>query len=98
VTPIESYEQICDETHMPKPRLAPQNTRPWAEALEKLLTDREAWETESSRSREAARGLERYLSSLQRRETEVAVKAPTPLDRLSPEKRALLMRRLRKVH
>ena len=96
ITPMDDY-----------PALTPQDTRPWADALRKLLTDREAWEEEALRSREAAlrfvagldaRALERYLFRLQPAESAPAARRHTVLDRLSPEKRALLLKRLKKTH
>jgi glycosyltransferase involved in cell wall biosynthesis len=107
VNPIQSYEQVCDETHMPKPKLPPQDTRPWEEALRTLLTNRKAWEEEATRSRENALhfvstldpgALARYLGSLQPTRTDKVARTPAPIDRLSPERRALLVRRLRKAH
>lgn len=109
VNPIAGYEPVCDETHMPKPKTAPQAIGPWAAALRTLLTDRAAWAEEARRSREAAlrfvSGLdagdfERMLARLQpvAVETREAPRAAPPpaLERLSPEKRALLLKRLKK--
>lgn len=54
VKPVTSYEPVFDENHMPKPVVAAQNIEPWAEALNTLLSDREAYENEAARSRQAA--------------------------------------------
>jgi glycosyltransferase involved in cell wall biosynthesis len=104
VNPIPGYEPVCDETHMPRPRLVPQNIEPWESALGTLLRDRAAWEREAGRSREAAlafisrldaHALERMLSALAPGQAPPPALAPS-LDRLSPERRALLLRRLKK--
>ena len=99
IRPIERFEPVFDETHMPKPVDVPQDIDPWEIALRSLLTDRNVYETEADRSREVAVGFvsqlragdfERYLQSLQ--------PAPGRLDlshNLSAAKRALLLKRLR---
>lgn len=103
VRPVERYEPEFDENHMPKPVMQEQEIGPWAEALETLWTDRVAYEEESRRSRAAAIGFvsalraecfEEMLASL----APVEAKRPdatAALDRLSPQKRALLLQRLR---
>ena len=53
IRPIERFEPVFDETHMPKPIDVPQDIEPWAEALRNLLTDRQTYETEADKSREA---------------------------------------------
>jgi glycosyltransferase involved in cell wall biosynthesis len=107
VQPIERYDPVFDERGMPKPVTAPQNIEPWADALSALLTDRTLYERESAAARAAAG---HFLSSLNpSRMTEfLATLRPAPaepppteagrdatLQNLSPEKRALLLRRLR---
>ena len=102
VRPIERYEALFDENHMPKMVGVEQNLAPWVEALHTLLTDKAAYEAEAERSRTAAlqfvRGLdaadfEKMLLSL--RPLECAPAKPSrPVD-LSPAKRALLLQRLR---
>ena len=101
ILPIERFEPVFDETHMPKPIDVPQDIEPWAEALRMLLTDRQTYETEADKSREAAIGFvsklraadfEDYLSRL-----EPAPELPQPekTSNLSPSQRALLLKRLR---
>jgi glycosyltransferase involved in cell wall biosynthesis len=112
VNPIQAYDPVCDETHMPKPRPVAQDIGPWASALRTLLTDRTAWEEEAERSRQAAlrfvsrldaRDLERFLLRLQPAEapkpplSRPAEALPAALSRLSPQKRALLLKRLGRV-
>jgi hypothetical protein len=72
-------------------------------ALRELLNDRSAYQRESTASRTAAlrfvktldaADLERYLTSLEARPAERP--APPTIESLSPEKRALLLERLRK--
>ena len=103
VRPVKRYEPEFDENHMPKPVMQEQDLGPWAEALETLCTDRVVYEEESRRSRAAAIGFvsglraesfEEMLASL----APAAPKVPDTaggLDRLSPQKRALLLQRLR---
>jgi glycosyltransferase involved in cell wall biosynthesis len=99
---IDRYEPIFDEHAMPLPVVEPHDPAPWITALEALLSDRAAYKRESAASKAAAdtfvRGLdaaalERYLLSL--KPAEVAAE-PTRVESLSPEKRALLLERLRK--
>ena len=90
---------------MPQPVTAPQQVEPWMAALEALLGDRAAYEAESRVSREAALRfvsglragrLEELLAGL---EPAPALAAPPPraaMEALSPEKRALLLKRLRR--
>jgi glycosyltransferase involved in cell wall biosynthesis len=101
IRPIERFEPVFDETHMPKPVEVPQAIEPWEEALRLLLTDRQVYESESDKSRKAAIGFvsklraadfEDYLSQLQ-----PATESPQPgaSPNLSPAQRALLLKRLR---
>jgi glycosyltransferase involved in cell wall biosynthesis len=103
VKPIERFEAVFDETHMPKPVDVPQDMEPWAEALRVLLTDRAAYEQESQRSGEAAlhfvsslrvEAFEEYLLQLQPREPAVLPAGPKTPD-LTSAQRALLLKRLR---
>jgi glycosyltransferase involved in cell wall biosynthesis len=106
VNPVPGYDPVCDETHMPRPKRVEQEIDPWEDALRTLLSDRSAWETEARVSREAAlafvsrldaRDMERYLLALEPAPGGTPVeRAPGALDRLSPERRALLLRRLKK--
>lgn len=54
VRPIERYRATFDEAHMPKPVEPEQDLTEWVRGLERLLHDREAYESEARRSREAA--------------------------------------------
>ena len=103
VKPIERFEAVFDETHMPKPVDVPQDIGPWAEALRVLLTDRAAYEQEAHRSRDVAvkfvsglrvEAFEEYLLQLQPRQAVVAPAGPKTPD-LTPAQRALLLKRLR---
>jgi hypothetical protein len=89
VRPIERYEPVFDENHMPRPVRAPQNIEPWESAVKTLLTDETAHRAESERSREAALkfvgglhedGLLNYLLALK--------------PRLTAAQRELLLKRL----
>jgi glycosyltransferase involved in cell wall biosynthesis len=107
VKTIERFEPVFDEHAMPRAVVRENDPRPWVAALGELLTDRAAYQRESLASRVAAvrfmggldaAGLERYLASL-----EVPPVAPTggpathaTIESLSPERRALLLERLRK--
>jgi glycosyltransferase involved in cell wall biosynthesis len=105
VNPVERYEPEFDERGLPKPVAPAQDTGPWEQAIADLTSDRGLYEEESVLSRRAAlqfvqslrpRRLEDYLLSLGGAET-VPVETDTALSRfaaLSPEKRALLLRRL----
>ncbi|MGE5568259.1 MAG: glycosyltransferase family 4 protein [Rhodospirillales bacterium] len=109
VRPIERFEPVFDERGLPKPVVAGQDITPWAEALQTLLTDRGAYEREAAASREAAL---RFVCGLRagRMEEFLQTLVPAPeepeesrrraardiLAGLSPEKRALLIQRLRK--
>jgi glycosyltransferase involved in cell wall biosynthesis len=61
VRPIERYEPVFDENHMPKPVDVRQDIRPWKRAVETLLGDRDVYEGGES-SRQAAL---RFVSGLQ---------------------------------
>jgi glycosyltransferase involved in cell wall biosynthesis len=105
VQPIERFEAVFDETHMPKPVDVPQDIQPWAEALQLLLTDKAAYESEAERSRESAIG---FVSQLDARDfgaylqrlspPDVAPEPPKAAPDLSAAKRALLLKRLREKH
>jgi len=103
VKTIERYEPVFDEHSMPRPVVRENDPAPWVAALRDLLTDPIAYQRESLASRIEARrfvgtldaaDLERYLTLLTSRpETRPA---PATIESLSPEKRALLLERLRK--
>jgi glycosyltransferase involved in cell wall biosynthesis len=109
VRPIERYEAAFDEHGLPAAVVPEQDVGPWEEALRSLLTDRELYEEESRLSRQRALSfveaiqpdrMEKFLRSL----PAAAGEAPAgekaagrpELLALSPEKRALLLARLRK--
>ncbi|HTS64727.1 MAG TPA: glycosyltransferase family 4 protein [Candidatus Acidoferrales bacterium] len=103
VRTIERYQPVFDEHAMPLPVVERHDPAPWVAALTGLLTDRAAYEREALASREAAgrfvRGLdaaamERYLLALVPFAAAEAGRAT--VESLSPEKRALLLERLRK--
>jgi len=99
---IERYQAAFDELAMPRPVVPSNDPAPWVAAIEELLSSREAYQAESARSRAAAHrfvagldagALERYLERLTphgQRHRERAT-----IETLSPEKRALLLARLR---
>jgi glycosyltransferase involved in cell wall biosynthesis len=101
IRPIDRFEPVFDETHMPKPVDVPQDIAPWEQALSRLLTGKRIYESESAKSREAAIGFvsklragdfEDYLSQLH-----PAAESPQPgaSPALSSAQRALLLKRLR---
>jgi glycosyltransferase involved in cell wall biosynthesis len=103
VRTIERYEPVFDEHSMPRPVVRENDPAPWVTAVRGLLTDRSAYEHESITSRTAAHrfvstldaaALERHLTSLEARPD--VRSAPASIESLSPEKRALLLERLRK--
>jgi len=101
---IERYGSEFDELAMPRPTIPPNPIDPWVAALNELLTNREAYEKESANSREAGlrftsgidpNGLEHFLAGLQPHAAEPPAGRHRPVESLSPERRALLLRRLR---
>jgi glycosyltransferase involved in cell wall biosynthesis len=110
VQPIERFESVFDEHGLPAPVIPEQDIEPWAHALSALLTGASMYAEESRISREKALRfvagirpgqLEEFLASLVPPAPESAG-APDAralhgeLASLSPEKRALLLARLRK--
>jgi glycosyltransferase involved in cell wall biosynthesis len=109
---IERFDPVFDEHAMPRPVVVENDAAPWVAAVRELLTDRAAYERESAASREAASrfvsaldagDLERLLESLQPASPSDAARPragraapPITMESLSPEKRALLLERLRK--
>lgn len=102
VRPIETYDAVFDDQGLPRPVLPEQNLVPWGEALEQLLCDRAIYQRESAAARQAASQfvsalrpaqLEEFLLALQ--PAQPAALQQDPLASLSPERRALLLRRLR---
>lgn len=103
VRTIERYLPAYDEHAMPRPVVPENDVRPWVSAVRELLTCHEAYERESAASREAglrfverldAGDMERFLMALEPREYLHRERAT--IESLSPEKRALLLERLRK--
>ncbi|MGE5645270.1 MAG: glycosyltransferase family 4 protein [Acidobacteriota bacterium] len=101
---IERFEPVFDEHGMPKPVLRPVDVAPWAEALERLLGDRAEYERESAVARAAAlrfvgglraEQMAEFLASLSPAAAAPAAPARPVSEALSPEKRALLLKRLR---
>jgi glycosyltransferase involved in cell wall biosynthesis len=89
VRPIERYEPVFDENHMPRPVRGAQDAEPWVAAVNRLASDDAAHHEEAERSRAAAQwfvgglrvdALEEYLLSLK--------------PRLTDAQRALLLKRL----
>ncbi|HYW46923.1 MAG TPA: glycosyltransferase family 4 protein [Bryobacteraceae bacterium] len=101
VETIERYQPMFDEHAMPKPVVRENDAGPWIAAIEKLLTNRRAYEEESEASRQAA---ERFVSRLDAADLERFLQKLRPgaithaeeptVESLSPEKRALLLHRL----
>jgi glycosyltransferase involved in cell wall biosynthesis len=106
VRPIERYEPVFDENHMPKPVDVKQDIEPWKHALEALVSDRETYAAQAEASRQAAL---RFVSGLRASQFEDMLQGlypaqtvdkidPNPhsrLEHLSPARRALLLQRLR---
>jgi glycosyltransferase involved in cell wall biosynthesis len=104
VKTIERYEPVFDEHAMPRPVVLGNDATPWVAAVRELLTDRGAYQRESAASREAAG---RFVSGLDAGDLERLLKSTkaggpvvqaehASIESLTPEKRALLLERLRK--
>ncbi len=102
VRPIEGYQPVFDEQGLPRAIVPPQDLAPWRKTLDTLLADGPEYEIECSAARDAAtrfvsglnpRQLENFLLGLQ--PAPPAARPEDHLARLSPEKRALLLQRLR---
>ncbi len=102
VRPIERYEAVFDDQGLPRPVMPEQDLAPWSAALDELLADRGIYERESTAAREAATHfvsalrpsqLEEFLLALE--PTRPTARKEDPLASLSPERRALLLQRLR---
>jgi len=103
VKTIGRYEPVFDEHGLPRPVLPENDVAPWVAALRELLTSRGAYEKESAVSRSAAG---RFVSALDAGEMERFLLSLRPgpairreratVESLSPERRALLLERLRK--
>jgi glycosyltransferase involved in cell wall biosynthesis len=99
---IERYQPLFDEHAMPLPVVEPHDPAPWVAALKELLGDRAAYARESASSKAAAdrfvggldaAAMQHYLETLTHG---AATAGPASVESLSPEKRALLLERLRK--
>lgn len=64
VNPVVRYRSMVDELMVPMADIPPQNIGPWAEALERLLTDHAHYERLSAESRRAALAYARNLNVL----------------------------------
>ena len=102
VRQIEQYEPVFDDQGLPRAVLPEQDIGPWAAALDALLRDRDLYERESAASREAALGFVNALRPARFEEFLIGLAPGEPLARradalegLSPDKRALLLERLR---
>lgn len=109
VRPIEHYERVFDENHMPKPVDVRQDIEPWKQALSTLLGDREIYRTEAEISRQAALRFVSGLGASRFEDMLLELRTAAPpaaaesrrsnssrLENLSPARRALLVQRLRK--
>jgi len=103
VRPIETYLPEYDEHAIPKAVLPEQDIEAWAAAVQCLCSQREVYERESAAAREAALrfvqglrpgGLQSFLETLA--PAAAPSKPADVLATLSPEKRALLLERLRR--
>jgi glycosyltransferase involved in cell wall biosynthesis len=105
VAGIERYLPVFDEQGMPEPVTRRNDAAPWAAAVQELLSDAAAYARESEAARAAGRrfvatldggAMERFLLS-----PAAGKRMPTPpetasIESLSPERRALLLERLRR--
>jgi glycosyltransferase involved in cell wall biosynthesis len=105
VAGIDRYLPVFDEHGMPEPAAPENDAAPWAAAIEELLSDPGAYERESAASREAAHRfvagldggeMERFLLSLGSRAPKSAQPEAATIESLSPDRRALLLQRLRR--
>src|SRR5579862_2319098 len=111
VRPIEKYRSQMDEQMVPVADVPAQDIGPWVEALARLVSDRALYDALSRSSRQAALAyaarlsVEPFESLLETIRTDVpaspvhAARAPepSPLERLSPDRRKLLSLRLHKI-
>lgn len=108
VNPIVRYKGQVDEHMVPVAEVPPQDVRPWVETLQRLREDAQHWQEISALSRSAALQylenlnvvpFEGYCAGLLERAKRGPMKVVTnndPLAKLSPEKRLLLERKLKK--
>ena len=108
VRPIEKYDAVFDDHGLPKAVTPEQDVGPWIEALRAILYDRKLYAEESAVSRKRAIEFVRsirpgrlgeYLQSLEPKPAAAPAAGRDSLhealEKLSPEKRALLLKRLR---
>jgi glycosyltransferase involved in cell wall biosynthesis len=104
VNTIDCYRPAYDEHAMPLPVVPENDVGPWVEAARELLADEGAYERESGASRAAglnfverldAGEMERFLLRLKPFAERPSAEHAT-VESLSPQKRALLLERLRK--
>lgn len=103
VRPVERYEPVFDEQHMPRAVVPEQEMEPWVEAVGRLLTDEQEYWTEARRSRAAALEFVTKLDAGDLEKMLLALPAcaepprgADPVKALDAQKRALLLARLRK--
>jgi glycosyltransferase involved in cell wall biosynthesis len=107
VNPVARYRSMVDELMVPMAEIPPQDVRPWAEALGRLLTDRALYQRLSAESRGAALEyardlnvapfeayLRKVLRSPRRRVAPAGLPRKAPL---SDERRRLLALRLKRA-
>ncbi len=102
VRSIERYEAAFDDQGLPRAVLPEPDLAPWSAALRSLLRDRKLYLRESAAVRDAAT---KFVSALRPSQLEEFLLTLAPgrsiihsedaLERLSPEKRTLLLQRLR---
>jgi glycosyltransferase involved in cell wall biosynthesis len=102
VRSIERYEAVFDDQGLPRAVVPQQDLAPWRDALAELLSGQTVYERESAAARKAATRfvaklrpsqLEEFLLALQ--PAQPAARTEDHLAHLSPERRALLLQRLR---
>jgi glycosyltransferase involved in cell wall biosynthesis len=111
VNPVTHYRPSVDELMVPAVEIPPQDVRPWAAVLERLLTDRAHYEHLAAESRRAALEyardlnagpfeayLEKILRSPSRRAGASRPNARAPLSPLSEDRRRLLALRLKRAN
>jgi len=107
VRSIERYLAVYDDQGMPRPVLPENDATPWVDAVRTLLTSRDAYQRASQASRAAALSFVERLDAGEFERLLLNLKpfcgdAPAPgparatVESLSPDKRALLLERLRK--
>ncbi|HUJ23196.1 MAG TPA: glycosyltransferase family 4 protein [Bryobacteraceae bacterium] len=102
VRPIERYEATFDEQGLPRAVVPAQDLEPWIAALTKLSSDPDLYQEQSRAAREAAAQFVAGLRTDRLEEFLTTLKPAAPvtasndvLAGLSPERRALLLQRLR---